>query len=69
MLTEDDGVSARGPVTRVLCQLAWTPDEVRVTVAAEGEYALPYDAMRVCLPPGEARRLALTGCERVALRA
>ena len=69
VLTEDDGRTAGGPVTRVTCLLHWTPESVELSVAVEGGYALPYDSMGVRLPRGDGRKLRLQGDARIALRA
>ena len=59
VLIEDDGISADGSATRVTFDLAWTSDDVTLTVAATGGYALPYGEITVVLPRAERRRLIL----------
>ena len=69
-LYEDDGLSLRyrdGDYAELDCTLAWTPRTVRVHVRKRGSYALPYDVLRVVLPPGERRKVDLRG-EGVELR-
>jgi alpha-glucosidase len=64
-LIEDDGVSTSGPVARVECALAWTPEEVTLDVSVSGDYPLPYDGVTVELPPSDGRRLV---CRSSTLR-
>jgi alpha-glucosidase len=59
-LVEDDGVSADGPRSMVDCALSWTPEEVHLHVDVSGDYALPYDEIRVTLPRADRRPLVLT---------
>lgn len=69
-LYEDDGVSPRyreGDHAELVCTLAWTPRSLSVHVRRRGRYALPYDALRVVLPPGERRKVELAA-EGVELR-
>jgi len=40
-LIEDDGVSEVGPVTRLCCELSWTPQQITLRVTAEGAHPLP----------------------------
>jgi len=64
VLYEDDGLSLRhldGESAELRCSLQWTPKAVAVRVRRRGRYALPYTSVRVVLPPGERRRLSLTG--------
>lgn len=68
-LVEDDGITAGGPITRVECRLAWTPDAVTFGVTAAGDYALPYDTIVVRLPGPDRRPVALSGDSRVHVRA
>ncbi|HEY2617085.1 MAG TPA: glycoside hydrolase family 31 protein [Acetobacteraceae bacterium] len=62
-LIEDDGLSADGPVARVECVLAWTPEEVTVNVAVSGNYQLPYRAATVELPRSDGRRLVCSSAD------
>ena len=69
VLYEDDGISADGPLTRVLITLEWTPDQVSLRVDAEGDYALPYAVIAVETRPAERRSLSLSsGPEAPLLR-
>jgi alpha-glucosidase len=68
-LYEDDGLTHRyrdGDSAEVQCTLDWTPKAIRLRVDKRGDYALPYAAMRVILPPGERRSLRTSG-DAVAL--
>jgi alpha-glucosidase len=62
-LIEDDGLTAGGPVTRVECVLAWTPEEVTVNVSVSGNYQLPYRAATVELPHADGRRLVCSSAD------
>jgi alpha-glucosidase len=66
VLTEDDGITADGPVTRVTFDLAWTETEVTLTAHADGGYALPYAHISVAMPRAERRRLTLSGTPALA---
>lgn len=59
VLVEDDGVSASGPVTRLTFALSWTAEQVVLTADRAGDYALPYESMRLVLPASERRPLRL----------
>jgi alpha-glucosidase len=60
ILYEDDGVTADGKLTEVTINLVWSPTEIQVDVAIDGDYPLPYREMRIVLPPNESRALKLT---------
>ena len=47
VLIEDDGISAAVNATRVTLDLAWTAEDVDLSVSAEGDYPLPYQQIRV----------------------
>jgi len=69
-LYEDDGLSRShrdGNHAQVDCTLEWTDRTVRVYATKRGRFELPYNAMRVVLPPEERRRLDVRG-EGIALR-
>jgi alpha-glucosidase len=55
VLAEDDGISAAATLTRLTLDLAWTPQEISLTVTSAGDYTLPYDHMAVILPAAELR--------------
>ena len=60
MLYEDDGLSNAyrdGGSTTLRFTLSHAQDAVRLAIAREGGYRLPYDSIRIALPPGETRRL------------
>jgi alpha-glucosidase len=66
---EDDGLShgyRNGDRAEIECTLEWTDRALRVHAVKRGRFPLPYAAIRVLCPPGERRRLKLSG-ERVAL--
>jgi alpha-glucosidase len=63
-LYEDDGLSHRhraGDHAQIECMLEWTDRAVRVHARKRGGFVLPYEALRVVLPPGEKWRLRLSG--------
>jgi alpha-glucosidase len=60
VLFEDDGISIDGPLTKVTVKLEWSETKVRLGIAVSGEYALPYEKMRLILPKGEAREIETT---------
>ena len=68
-LYEDDGLShghRDGDRAEIECVLEWTDRALRVHAAKRGRFPLPYATIRVLRPPGERRRLELSG-EGVAL--
>jgi alpha-glucosidase len=58
-LFEDDGITRNGPVTRVHCELRWTPQSVDLNVTVRGDYPLPYPSISAALPKSDARKLTL----------
>jgi alpha-glucosidase len=71
VLFEDDGISAEVNATRVTFDLAWTAEEITLSVSAEGDYPLPYRQIRVIPRQAERRRIRLNtaeGAPRLALR-
>ena len=62
-LIEDDGISAAVNATRVTLDLAWTADEVELSVSAAGDYPLPYQQIRVIPRQAERRRIRLHTAE------
>jgi len=63
-LYEDDGLThswREGDSAEVECTLEWTRKTVALCVERSGRYPLPYAAIRVIAPPGERRRLVLSG--------
>jgi alpha-glucosidase len=63
-LYEDDGLSHNhrdGDHARIDCTLEWTDRIVRVHAGKRGRFELPYKTLRVVLPPGEKRRLQVSG--------
>jgi alpha-glucosidase len=63
VLFEDDGISAEVNGTRVTFDLAWTVEEITLSVTAEGDYALPYRRIRVITRQAERRRIRLNTAE------
>ncbi len=61
VLVEDDGITVGGPTTRVVLDMSWTPTEITLAAATDGDHALPYDAIRVVLPQADGRALHLAG--------
>jgi alpha-glucosidase len=69
-LYEDDGIShahRAGDFAEVHLHVASTRREILVCARTTGEHALPYESMRVVLPPGERRRVVLRS-DGIALR-
>jgi alpha-glucosidase len=63
-LYEDDGATLRyaaGDFATIAIELATTPHTIALTARKLGRYALPYERVRVVLPKGEAREVALRG--------
>jgi len=68
---EDDGLSHRyreGDFAQLECTLEWSERDLRVHARRNGSFQLPYGALRVVPPPGETRRLRVSG-DGVELRA
>ena len=63
MLFEDDGISAAVNMTRVTFDLAWTVEEITLSVSAEGDYPLPYRQIRVISRQADRRRIRLNSAE------
>ena len=66
---EDDGFShghRNGDRAEIECTLEWTDRALRVHAVKRGRFPLPCAAIRVLRPPGDRRRLELTG-EGIAL--
>jgi alpha-glucosidase len=64
ILYEDDGAThghRDGGSTVLRFTLSATDADVALTIMREGGYALPYDRVRVLLPPGDGRRLRVGG--------
>jgi alpha-glucosidase len=64
MLYEDDGLTHAhrdGGSTRLTFALTATDASVELAIAREGGYALPYERLRVALPPGDRRALRVGG--------
>ena len=59
VLVEDDGIAAAGRSTRLALDLAWTPQEISLTVTATGDFPLPDAAFAVRLPAAEHRACRL----------
>jgi alpha-glucosidase len=62
-LVEDDGISVRGPATRVTFDLIWSASDVTLTVAKSGDYPLPYSQIRVIARQAERRAIILRTAE------
>lgn len=60
-LVEDDGISHHSAATRVVLDMSWTPTEVTLAAATDGNHALPYTHIGVSLPSGDTRALHLAG--------
>jgi alpha-glucosidase len=63
-LYEDDGLTRTyrdGNHAQVECTLEWTDRTLRVHATKRGRYDLPYATMRVMVPPGEQRRVEVSG--------
>jgi alpha-glucosidase len=63
-LYEDDGLSRdyrQGMMAETAFELATTSRTIALTARKTGRYALPYDAVRIVLPPTERRRVTLRG--------
>jgi alpha-glucosidase len=68
-LYEDDGLThghRDADHAQIECTLDWTGRALRLDAIKRGRYRLPYAALRVRLPPGERRRLHMSG-EGIAL--
>jgi alpha-glucosidase len=63
VLFEDDGISAAVNTTRLTFDLAWTVEEITLSVSAEGDYPLPYRRIRVITRQAERRRIRLHTAE------
>jgi alpha-glucosidase len=63
VLIEDDGISAAVNATRVTLDLAWTAEDVDLSVSSEGDYPLPYQQIRVIPRQAERRRIRLHAAE------
>ena len=60
MLFEDDGIAVlRVNMTRVTFDLAWTVEEITLSVSAEGDYPLPDRQIRVISRQADRRRIRL----------
>ncbi len=59
VLVEDDGITAHGPVTRIVCEMTWTRSLVTLRVSSTGDYQLPYESLTVTLPSADQRTLTL----------
>jgi alpha-glucosidase len=65
-LYEDDGAThayTKDQFARVEVGMEWTSTRIRLHAAVSGDYALPYRAMRVMVPPGESRRIEFSGTD------
>ena len=65
-LYEDDGAThayKKGQFARVEVGMEWTSTRIRLRAGVSGDYVLPYRAMRVAVPPGEQRRIELSGTD------
>jgi alpha-glucosidase len=63
-LYEDDGISLRyrdGDFAEVVFDLQTTPEDIRLAARVTGRYQLPYRQISVEFPPGEKRRVSLSG--------
>jgi alpha-glucosidase len=63
-LYEDDGISLRyreGDYAEVIFEIHTTATEVALSVRVSGRYELPYRRITVEFPPGEKRRISLSG--------
>ncbi len=63
-LYEDDGVTYRhrdDDHAQIECTLDWTDRTLRVHASKRGRFRLPYTTLRVLVPPGEQRRLEVSG--------
>jgi alpha-glucosidase len=63
-LYEDDGLSRdyrQGMMAETAFELVTTSRTIALTARKTGRYALPYDAVRIVLPPTERRRVTLRG--------
>jgi alpha-glucosidase len=64
MLYEDDGLTfGHRDGDWALLEFAMEPgaDAVRLTIRRSGRYSLPYESVRIALPPGDTRRLDVDG--------
>jgi hypothetical protein len=58
-----DGISAAVNATRVTLDVAWTAEDVDLSVSVEGDYPLPYRQIRVIPREAERRRIRLNTAE------
>ena len=56
-------MSAAVNATRVTLDLAWTAEDVDLSVSGEGDYPLPYQQIRVIPRQAERRRIRLNAAE------
>ena len=59
-LVEDDGRIQDGPCTHLHCTMTWTADEIHFHVAAEGDYAVQAERLRVVVRAAERRPVVLS---------
>jgi len=60
VLFEDDGISASVKATRVTFDLAWTPQDIALSVSVDGDYPLPYRQIRVIQRQADRRPIRLS---------
>ncbi len=63
VLYEDDGISAAVNATRVTFDLAWSAEDVSLSVSAKGDFPLPYRRVRVIQRRADRRRIRLNTAE------
>ena len=63
VLHEDDGISAPVNATRVTFDLAWTAEDISLSVSAKGDFPLPYRQVRVIQRQADRRRIRLNTAE------
>jgi len=63
VLFEDDGISAPAKTTRVTLDLAWTAEEIALSVSVDGDFPLPYRQIRVIQRQADRRRIRLNAAE------
>ena len=59
VLFEDDGISAPAKATRVTLDLAWTTEDIELSVNVDGDFPLPYRQIRVIQRQADRRRIRL----------
>jgi alpha-glucosidase len=62
-LFEDDGISAAVNATQVTFDLAWSAEDIALSVSVDGDYTLPYRQIRVIQRQADRRRIRLITAE------